>query len=183
MPLIEEWKAITGYEGLYEVSNLGRVKSLNYRGTGKCQLMTGGSLSAGYRYVVLSRDGKTHNQLVHRLVATEFLPNPSNLPQVNHIDEDKSNNCVSNLQWCTPKENMQHGTRLARSKDTRRKNAIGFKPVKCSNGKIYSSTKEAARDLGIQASGIRNHLAGRYLTTHGYTFEYLGDKEWSNVSL
>lgn len=176
----EFWKPIKGYEGLYEISTQGKVKSLNYRGLGVEGTLSEASLSAGYKYVVLSKNGVTSNKLIHRLVAEAFLPNLQSLPEINHIDENKGNNHRSNLEWCTHKYNSNYGTRLSRFKETRRNNAKGFKAVKCSNGKTYSSTKEAARELGLFASNIRNQLIGKYKQVKGLTFEYVNEEDYLN---
>ena len=109
MKTIEQWKSIAGYEGLYEVSNLGRVKSLNYNKTGVEKILKPNKVK-GYLQVQLWRDGKYKMFLVHRLVATAFLPNPEGFEQVNHLDENKSNNCVSNIEWCSAKYNNNYGS-------------------------------------------------------------------------
>ena len=127
---IEVWKTAVYdgivYEGLYRVSNFGRILSLNYNHTGKPGLMNPGTDKDGYSVVQLWKNGEYKTCLVHRLVAQTFLPNPENLPQVNHKDEDKTNNFVflnedgsvdkekSNLEWKTPKGNCNHGTRNER---------------------------------------------------------------------
>lgn len=99
----ETWKAIEGYEGAYEVSDLGRVRNIKRGG----RIMSQSNVH-GYRAVNLSKDGKTRSISVHRLVAKAFIPNPDNKPQVNHIDGIKSNNVVNNLEWATPQENHIH---------------------------------------------------------------------------
>ncbi|MBQ1581316.1 MAG: HNH endonuclease [Prevotella sp.] len=115
--MTEEWKPVAGYEGLYEVSNLGRVKSLNYHHTGKEGLLKQNIEKTNpypYAMVCLYKDGKCATPKVHKLVAMAFIPNPDNLPQVNHKDEDSLNNCVNNLEWCTAKYNANYGTRNKR---------------------------------------------------------------------
>lgn len=111
---MEIWKDIKGYEGLYQVSNLGRVKSLNYLGHHK-EMIKKPSLqkkttmkSSQYYQTVLYKNGKAKTVTVHRLVAEAFIPNPDNLPQVNHIDHNPLNNKVDNLEWCTAKYNSNH---------------------------------------------------------------------------
>lgn len=110
----EIWKPIKGYEGLYEISNYGRVKSLpKIRGrrlTNETILKPRIS-TQGYIMVGLRKNDKTFNASVHRLIAEAFIPNPENKKKVNHIDGNKQNNSIDNLEWCTPSENMQHAYR------------------------------------------------------------------------
>lgn len=107
----EIWKDITGYEELYQVSNYGRVRSLK---TLKRKVLKPVKTSNGYYCVTLYKNGTKVLKKVHRLVAEAFIPNHYNLPQVNHKDEDKSNNIVDNLEWCDSKMNNRYGTRLKR---------------------------------------------------------------------
>ena len=110
--MIEEiFKDIEYYEGKYQVSNLGRVKSLKF---GKEKIIKPGKDSKGYLRVNLYENGKHKTVKVHRLVANAFIDNPLNLPQVNHIDENKENNIVDNLEWCDGKYNNNYGTRNVR---------------------------------------------------------------------
>ena len=128
--MIEEiWRPIEGYEGLYEVSSYGRVKSLKrpYENNGGIQwtkerILSPGKDKDGYLQVNLHCNGKQHQRKIHRLVAQAFLPNPDNLPQVNHRDEDKLNNRVENLEWCTAKYNSNYGSRKDRVRNSRIKN-------------------------------------------------------------
>lgn len=114
----EEWRPVVGYEGYYEVSNLGTVRGID-RYDCKGRRIKGKVLQkkvehTGYVSTVLTRNGKPKSYKVHRLVAEAFIPNPDNLPQVNHKDEDKSNNTVWNLEWCTEKYNRNYGTATKR---------------------------------------------------------------------
>ena len=123
--LFEIWKDIEGYEGLYQVSNLGRVKSLKVSKIKSERIRKSYQQSSGYISIVLCKNGKVTNHKIHRLVANAFIDNPDNLPEVNHMDEDKTNNCVDNLEWCDSSYNKNYGTRtekFIRSRGT---------PVKC----------------------------------------------------
>lgn len=108
----EIWKDIPGYEGLYQVSNLGRVKSLRFRNNvcdkEKERIMTLNKKDNEYLYVSLSKNGIRSNKYVHRLVATCFIPNDNNYETVNHIDYNVKNNNVNNLEWCSQKQNVFH---------------------------------------------------------------------------
>ena len=124
--MIEEWRPIEGYEGLYEVSNTGQVRSLDkYDSMNRflrgriLRLFTDG---LGYLRAQLYSNSKRKSFLVHRLVAQAFIPNPDNLPQVNHRDENPSNDNVDNLEWCDGKYNVNYGTRIDRIRDIRLKN-------------------------------------------------------------
>lgn len=105
---MELWKDIKGYEGLYQVSNEGRVKSLNYKRTGKEKTLCPKKHNKGYLQIQLMNGDRNKTYTIHRLVAEAFIENPNNYPCVNHKDEDKQNNNVDNLEWCTQKYNMQY---------------------------------------------------------------------------
>ena len=111
---MEIWKDIPGYENLYQVSSYGNVRSLNYRNKHITHNLKLYLDKYGYYRVDLHKNGKIEKWLVSRLVATVFIPNPHNLPQVNHKDEDSKNNRVENLEWCTAKYNVNYGTRNER---------------------------------------------------------------------
>lgn len=116
----EIWKDVIGFDGDYQVSTFGRVKSFK----SKTPIIRSQCVSkrTGYAYVDLCKNGKVFNKTVHRLVAEAFIPNPEKLPEVNHKDEDKTNNQVDNLEWCTSLYNLTYGTHVERGKETRRKN-------------------------------------------------------------
>ena len=160
---MEIWKDIEGYEGLYQVSSWGRVKS-TYRGG---RVLKGRKTKTGYLRINLCKNRNVKEYLVHRLVAQAFIPNPQNKPQVNHIDEDKENNHVNNLEWCTAKENVNHGTRILRIGKAR------SKPIICiETGVEYYGARECARQMGLQHSTIIKVLRGTRNHTGGYTFKY-----------
>ena len=128
--MIEEWRPIEGYEGLYEVSNTGRVRSVDRYvkySNGQIHLHKGKVLSPvksnlGYLLVSLCCNGKYKSISVHRLIAQAFIENPDNLPEINHKDEDKTNNSVDNLEWCDRSYNNNYGTRKDKERDTKIKN-------------------------------------------------------------
>lgn len=161
--LEEVWKDIEGYEGLYQVSSWGRVRSV-FR---YYKILRGLKTTNGYLRVALCKNGKTKFHSVHRVVAQAFIPNPQNKPQVNHIDENKDNNHVENLEWCTAKENTNHGTHNLRVSKTK------SKPIICiETGIEYYGTCECARQMGLHQSVITHVLKGKRKTTGGYTFKY-----------
>lgn len=110
--MLEIWKDIPDYEGLYQISTLGKVKSFPRKGTHttKERIIKFAKSNKGYCIAVLKKNNVQKVFSVHRLVAKAFIPNPDNLPQVNHIDGNKLNNCVDNLEWCTNKQNRQHAS-------------------------------------------------------------------------
>ena len=117
---MEIWKDIDGFDGDYQVSSYGRIKSLK-KNVEKI-LKTHTNKKTGYAYVGLCKDGKVFTNTVHRIVAEAFIPNPDNLPCVNHKDEDKLNNNVDNLEWCTYEYNLNYGTHTQRAKATKKQN-------------------------------------------------------------
>lgn len=169
----EEWKPITGYEGLYEVSNLGNVR--NNLGQPIKQYTSCG----GYKRVLLKKDGFTEYVYMHRLVASEFIDNPMGLPVVNHINEIKDDNRVENLEWCTQKYNCNHndkGKRIAESGKEGKRNKYGCKTIYSVDDKgckvYYVSAYDAERKTGIGKQCIYNCLKGLYRTAGGLRWYY-----------
>lgn len=149
----EIWKEIDGFDGDYLVSNLGNVKSLKY---GKERILKP-RIQSGY-YKVLLYNNKKHEYSIHRLVANAFIPNPNNLPQVNHKDENKLNNCVDNLEWCTRKYNQNYGNRALNFINTmisRTYNKVYQYDLKNNLIKIYNSYRHIERELGYNHSTIK----------------------------
>lgn len=163
----EEWRTINDHSR-YMVSTLGRVKN---KDTGRI-LKASKNKTAGYVYIRLYSDsGKQTNFRLHRLVALHFLDNPENKPEVNHIDEDKTNNALSNLEWCTRKENVRYGTGISR-----RTHSLSI-PILCSNGLVYNSLSECARALQLSSGSISEVLSGKRKHTRGYRFERVDNIE------
>lgn len=104
----EIWKDIIGYEGLYQISNLGNVKSLPRKHSPKNKILKPSLNNKGYLIIKLCKNKKHNQKKMHRLIASAFIPNPENKPQINHIDCVKTNNSIPNLEWCTAKENIVH---------------------------------------------------------------------------
>ena len=158
---------IPGYEGLYAITSCGRVWSYTTK-----KFLKPGTNRWGYKIVVLSKNGKTKTYKIHRLVAEAFIPNPENKPCINHIDENKSNNALLNLEWATYQENNNYGTRNERAAKSRQKKVICVE-----TGIIYNSVKEAAKAVGAFQSNISSCLAGRYKTSGGFHWRYYKDEK------
>lgn len=170
--MVEEWRDIDEFEGKYQVSSLGRVKSLNYMNMKKERCLNPAKNTRGYFQVNLCKNGKIYKHYVHRLVADAFIPNTENLSQVNHKDENKENNNVVNLEWISQKDNINYGT--ARKRTT--KNMTGpkkAKPVICvETGTVFYSGKEAERQTGASNSAINACCRGKLKTTKGFHWRY-----------
>lgn len=140
----EIWKPVVGYEGLYEVSSLGRVKSLKY---GREKILKPLKHRDGYLQVGLYKNEKQKRFFVHRLVAEAFLSNPKGLHEINHLDEDKSNNSISNIEWASRSYNVNYGTRTERMAAARSKAVEASKFPDFSEICLrFSSTIEAKRN-------------------------------------
>ena len=164
----EEWRPVKDFDRKYEISNLGRVKSLSrnylYGHHGDIILKTNDR--RGYRGVTLFKDGKRYYYSVHRLVAEAFIPNPDNLPCVNHKDEDKTNNVVNNLEWCTYEQNSNYGTcRSKISKNVSRKVIAYTRDGKVV--RVFNSMTEASKELNISLSHISRCCKYTHLTARG----------------
>jgi hypothetical protein len=180
----EIWKDVIGYEGLYQVSNLGNVKVLkrikyNYKGKhiAKEKILKPG-ITHGYARVVLTKDGVRYTKKVHRLVASAFLGEQKDLC-VNHIDSNRSNNNIENLEWVTILENIRHARmnnrypKLIMSKEHKKKiiESISKKVICVKTNKIYNSATEAAKKLGFKRSTLIHYLIGS--RTNKTTLKYI----------
>ena len=159
---IEEFRDIPGYEGMYEVSNLGRVKNVE---TGR--ILKPGKDRYGYLQLVLSKNGIMKTIKVHRLVAQAFLPNPNNYPQVNHRDEDKTNNTIDNLEWCDAKYNINYGTRTERvCKPVLQYDLLG------NFIREWPSIRKVEEKLGINNGNISMCCIGNRKSAGGYIWRF-----------
>ena len=168
----EIWKPVRGYEGMYEVSNYGNVRSMNYNHTGEVRNMKTETNKNGYKQVNLCKDGKQKLPTVHRLVAQAFLPNPENLPQVNHINENKSDNRVENLEWTTREKNVRHGTGIQRSAEKRSKKVNQY-TLDGELVKEWVSTMEVQKQTGWANQNISACCRGMYKTAYGFIWQYV----------
>lgn len=162
---MEEWRDIKDYEGLYQVSNEGRVKSLKF---GKGKILKPQKNTKGYLQVQLWNGGKRVHKLVHRLVAEAFLPNPNNYKEVNHKDENPSNNHVENLEWCDRNYNNNYGTRT--EKCSRRVDQID--KVTGEVVRQWASTAECERN-GYDHGAVAKCARGELKTFKGYVWKYV----------
>ena len=180
--VIEEWQPVVGFEGLYEVSNIGRVRSL----TRYKKIIKPIITNSGYYQYQLWHKGVRHVELAHRLVAQTFIPNPENKSVVNHIDENKLNNSVDNLEWVTHIENCNYGTAIKRrlrhtdysvmKRNPENQIKACSKPINqfSVNGELirsWRSASECARENGWIISNIRRAARGEHKTAYGFVFK------------
>lgn len=166
----EEWRPIAGAEDMYMVSNMGRIMSLNYRNKRHCKVLKP-HLHNGYFYISLKIGYRRRSVGIHRLVAETFIPNPENLPCVNHKDENPPNNNVENLEWCTYQYNANYGTA------NKRRAEKGKVPIlqMTIDGELvrkFDSAKEAGKSLGIDSSNITAVCKCRQKTAGGFKWRY-----------
>lgn len=165
----ENWKDVAGYEGFYQVSNKGNVRSVERRDSRGCRrrgrTLKPGHDGSGYPMVNLCKNGKQKTKKVHRLVAEAFLPNPESLSHVNHMDEVKDNNGLSNLEWCTHRYNMNYGTLIERASRARSKKV---KAINIKTGEVltFNSTQETGCK-GYSHRNVAKACRGVYKTSYG----------------
>lgn len=169
--------------GIYQVSDFGRIKSLKFM---KEKILKLKKTSGGYLHVLLYKDGKNKDHRAHRLVAQSFIPNPENKPEVNHIDGNKENNNINNLEWVTGTENKKHAYKIGLRGTTEKVRMMcvengkkACKPIHQfdKNGnfiKEWNSQTQASNELGIIRTSIGNCLRHRNKTAGGYKWEYVG---------
>ena len=173
----ETWKDVIGYEGLYQVSDLGRVRSLKY---GKVRILKPRNNGRSYLKVALYRNEQMRNVYVHRLVAETFIPNPLSLPEVNHKDENKANNSADNLEWCTAEYNINFGTAVARRSAKLKGKFVNGPLAKAvlqydKSGNLvreWSSASEVERRTGFAQSNISACCLGKLKSAYEYVWKY-----------
>lgn len=163
----EIWRDVKGYEGKYQVSNLGRVKSLNYNRTGVERVLKKQLDKDGYECLMLAKNGKYKTCKVHRLVAEAFIPNPDGLPCVNHKDECKNNNIVTNLEWCSVAYNNAYGTHGDISKVSVFQYSKEYNLVSS-----YPSVRDMERITGYDHATISKCCNGKRNQAYGYLWSY-----------
>lgn len=187
----EIWKDIEGYKGLYQISNLGRVKSLTRKvrcRNNKFRIVKENILSPiltkkGYLFVNLWKNNLCKRMLIHRLVAIAFIPNPENKLEVNHIDAIKTNNNLYNLEWNTRPENTLHSYKMKLREEQKKNVAATNKKLKSKKVaqynkvmeliKIFPSASEAARYYGYNQSAISECCRGMRSSIYGYIWKYM----------
>ena len=174
----EEWRDVVGYEGLYQVSDQGRVKSLERKvpkwdgeRTVKERILKPSTDHYGYLMVNLCAGGKRKMFFVHRLVCTAFHDNPENKLDVNHINENKTDNRACNLEWSTRRDNCNHGSRNKRMAKTKSK-PIGQYTLDGKPIKVWQSAMEAERQAGFNHGNICNVANGKNKTAYGFIWKY-----------
>ena len=178
----EIWKEIKGYEGLYEVSNKGRIKTLKYNHGNKHKILKCNIKKNRYGYlsVTLCKNKIHKDYSIHRLVATHFIPNPKNLYSINHIDENKKNNCVENLEWCTIEYNNNYGnhikniTKIKIEKYGKRINQYTTDGEYLKTWDCISQTQKTLKINNISAC-----LSGKQKTAGGFIWKY-ADEDCKN---
>lgn len=178
--MVEIWKPIKNYENLYVISNLGNIKSLDKKDSIgrkiKGKYMKPIKRKDGYLDILLRKNNHSKRFLIHRLVAQTFIENKNNYKEINHKDENKSNNCVKNLEWCNRKYNINYGMANKKRKETLlNKNGKAINQIDKNNNiiKQYSSLMEAHRKTKLNKSHLSECCNGIRKTTGGFKWEYI----------
>lgn len=191
----EVWRDIKGYEEKYQISNLGRVKSLSFNKTGEKKLLKPHDNGNGYLTVCLWKDNRYKHKYIHRLVAEAFLPNPENKPCIDHINTNRDDNRIENLRWCTYSENLMNPITNKKSSETHREIYQGNNNPNYGNRgksntlsipilqldlfgniiKLWYGAKETERENNFDASTITKCCKGKKLTHKGFRWVYLND--------
>ena len=164
----EIWCPVKNYENLYEVSDQGRVKSIGY---GKERILKPALTPQGYLQVSLCKNGEIKRCLVHRLVSKTFIPNPDNLPEVNHKDENPSNNKVENLEWCDQKYNNNYGTHNQRMAEKKSKSVLQY----TKSGEFvreWKSATDVQRNLNYSQGNISSCCIGKLKSANGFVWKF-----------
>lgn len=178
------YKSIKGYDGIYEVNEFGKVRSVDrtveYK-DGRIRKYKGKELKltmdrGGYAFVILSKNDVRKMMKVHRLVAGAFIPNPDNLPEVHHLNHDRKDNRAENLQWVTSSEQKDNHWRAAQSKP----NGVRLRVVGHGIDKIFISAHEIERELGIDRKSVMKVAKGKFKQIKGYKI-YFADQETNNA--
>ena len=182
--MTEVWRDIVDYEGKYQVSNHGRVRNIKFiespRSKKKERILTPKEDRGGYLRVHLSNGKSDFHPTLHRLVATAFLDNPLCLPQVNHKDENKRNNHVSNLEWCSPIYNTQYGTGQQRASESKKKKIYQIDKFSNQIVKEYTSATDAAIELfgdKKKKNAITSCARGTIPTAFGFIWRYTKESD------
>jgi NUMOD4 motif/HNH endonuclease len=176
----EVWKDIPGFEGLYMVSSIGRVKSLGRKAENKNQTIKEKILcplkKGHYRYYQLRKGGETVREFCHRLVAAAFIPNQNNYPYINHINGTPRDNRVENLEWCTPSQNIKHayknGLMRPPKKQPLKRKAVIQKTLSGEFIKEFESIESASNETGEPKATICRCAKGQTLNPTRYIWEY-----------
>lgn len=172
----EIWKDIEGYEGLYQISNLGRIKSMKKKRCLKEKILSCANDRNGYKMIYLCKNGRKKYHSVHRLVAKTFIPNLNNLPFVNHKNEHKSDNRADNLEWCNAKYNTNYGTCIERRAKAQTNKHGAISVIQCSlDGRVidkYPSMMEASRKTNVSPRAICACCRNYQKTAFGYVWKY-----------
>jgi hypothetical protein len=174
----EIWRDVPGYEGLYQVSDHGNVRSLNWRNLGHARNLYLKEHNRGYRHVELRKNGKAKAFTVHRLVAMAFIPNPNNYPVINHKDENKANNAADNLEWCNMSQNMKHTISLhqdryhVEGKPFYRTEKVIQMSQTGEQLKVWDNLITIKRETGWSQWSIDQCCRGIRKTAYGYTWRF-----------